>query len=317
MVLHTPSYWDKTSVLSILLVPVSWLYYAIVWCRYRWVKPYRATVPVICIGNVTAGGAGKTPVAIALAKLALAKGITPCFLSRGYGGTLAGPVKVDPEVHKADEVGDEPLLLAKIADTWICRNRKAGAMAAAASGVGLIIMDDGFQNPSLHKACSLLVIDGSKGVGNGHMLPAGPLREPLKAALKRANKVVIIGEDKHNLAARMTKPVIKARLVPEPTLVLHKKRYVAFAGIGNPAKFFTSLEEAGAEMLEKLAFPDHYPYTEKDMALLRAKAAALGAMLITTEKDAMRLPEAMLAEIEIFPVTIAWDDEEQVISLLW
>lgn len=314
MLLHTPTHWQHKSPIAWLLWPLSLLYYAIISCKRWGVSPYTASIPIICVGNVTAGGTGKTPVALALAELLKQAGITPCFLSRGYGGTLAGPVKVDSSRHTAKEVGDEPLLLAKIADCWVARNRIQGTKAAIAAGAKVIIMDDGFQNPSLEKTLSFIVIDGERGAGNGLMLPAGPLREPLHNALKRADAVLLIGKDRHNLTKTLPvqPPVFHATITPKEPSNLKGTKYIAFAGIGNPAKFFTTVENSGGTVLEKLVFPDHYPYTLKDAALLAAKAEALGAELITTEKDAVRFP----GRVKTLDISLHFEEHEDIKQLL-
>lgn len=314
MFFRTPTHWQHKSPIAWLLWPLSLLYYALTQCR-RWrVSPYAAPIPIICVGNITAGGTGKTPVALALAKLLQQAGITPCFLSRGYGGTVADPLKVDSAHHTAREVGDEPLLLAKTADCWIARNRIQGAKAAIAAGAQVIIMDDGFQNPSLIKTLSFIVIDGERGTGNGLMLPAGPLREPLQAALKRTDAVLLIGEDRHNVTEKLPAqlPLFHATIMPKEPSHCKDTKYIAFAGIGNPSKFFTTVENSGGIMLEKLAFPDHYPYTLKDAALLAARAEALGAELITTEKDAVRFP----GRVKTLDISLHFEEHEDIKQLL-
>lgn len=316
MFLHPPRFWYNKSPLALLLLPFSIIYYVATQLKTKRITPYKASVPVICVGNVTVGGTGKTPIAVALAQMAIANSITPCFLSRGYGGSLTGPVKVSPIIHTAKDVGDEPLLLATTADTWVCRDRTKGADAAIKAGAKLIIMDDGFQNPALFKDISLLVIDGSKGFGNGYMLPAGPLREPLSSAFQRANMVIVMGDDEQNLADLITKPIINAKTLPQNNAKYHGKRYLAFAGIGNPSKFFTTLKATGAIIVSTHAFPDHYPYTAKDIAWLQKQAMALEAQLITTEKDAVRLPPKERGEIETLEIKIEWKDEEQIRLLL-
>jgi tetraacyldisaccharide 4'-kinase len=256
-----------------LLVPVGALYGAATILRRWGHQPYRAPVPVVVAGGITLGGAGKTPLALALAELLAAR--HPHFLSRGYGGSEAGPLRVNLSHHGAMDVGDEPLLLAASAPTWVARDRAAGAKAAAAAGAGLIILDDGFQNPFLAKDLAFLTIDGESGLGNGHVFPAGPLREPLATALRRAQAVVLIGEDRTGIGGLIAGrcPVMPARLeAADPATVASKPVY-AFAGIGRPEKFFASLESAGAVIAGRREFPDHHPFG--DLAAVEAVLARL------------------------------------------
>ncbi len=299
-----------------LLSPVGALYGAATILR-RWShQPYRAPVPVVVAGGISLGGAGKTPLALALAELLAAR--NPHFLSRGYGGSEAGPLRVDPSRHSAKDVGDEPLLLAGSAPTWVARDRAAGAKAAAAAGAGLIILDDGFQNPFLAKDLAFLAIDGESGLGNGHVFPAGPLREPIATALRRAQAVVLIGEDRAGLAGVIAGrcPIMPARLVAaDPGAVAGKPVY-AFAGIGRPEKFFASLDDAGAVIAGRREFPDHHPFSESEMAEVLAAAAALGAMPITTAKDRLRLPAAVRDRVQVFEVKLVFDDPAAADAML-
>ena len=268
-------------------------------------------VPVVCIGSVVAGGAGKTPVAIALGEALAQRGRHPHFLSRGYGGTLAGPVRVDRAKHPAYQVGDEPLLLAAVAPTWVARDRAAGARAAANEGAGVILMDDGFQNGALRKDISLLVVDGGYGFGNGRVMPAGPLREPVEEALARADAVIVIGEDTSGAGARIgtAAPVLTARFVPRPDAErVAGRRVLAFAGIGRPAKFFETLAGMGCEIVDAVPFPDHHRYTEDEVMGLVEAAAAADAVPVTTEKDAVRLPPSAEGMVEPVRVALEWGD---------
>ena len=228
----------------------------------------RAAVPVVCIGNLTVGGAGKTPLALALARLLAAAGDAPILLSRGYRGRLAGPLRVDPARHRAADVGDEPLLLARVAPTFVARDRVAGAQAAVAAGASVIVMDDGFQNPSLHKDFSVLVVDGRRGIGNGRVVPAGPLRAPLIAQLARADALVVVGPSHAAagvaaVARERGVPVFDASLAPDAAAVaaLAGARVLAFAGIGDPQKLFATLAGAGIAVAATSSFPDHHRYT--------------------------------------------------------
>ncbi|MBO6782096.1 MAG: tetraacyldisaccharide 4'-kinase [Alphaproteobacteria bacterium] len=279
--------------------------------------PERAAVPVICIGNVVAGGAGKTPVAIAVAEMLAKREVA--FLSRGYGGRERGPVRVDPAAHDARAVGDEPLLLARHGPTWVSANRPAGARAATGEGAGLIVMDDGFQNPSLHKDVSILVFDGETGIGNGHVMPAGPLRETLDAGFARADAAVIVGEDRTRLSERIGSrvPVFAARLQPTPEAEgLSGRRVLAFAGIGRPEKFFRTLAEMGCDVVATHAYADHAPYDAERIMRLCEDAAAADAIPVTTEKDLVRLPAEARAMVRAVPVILAWEEPERVAEFL-
>jgi tetraacyldisaccharide 4'-kinase len=256
----------------------------------------RAGIPVICVGNLTLGGAGKTPTAMAVAELLQSAGGKPFVLSRGYGGNLNGPVRVDPAHHRATDVGDEPLLLTRHAPTIVSRDRVAGAEAARALGAGAIVMDDGFQNPGLHKDRSILVVDGGQGVGNGRVFPAGPLRAPLERQLQHANAVLVIGAGSEGDAIAQRAqgqglPVFRGKLVPDVAALeqLRGKSLLAFAGIGNPEKFFATLREAGLAVRASVPFPDHHRYRRAEAADLIARAEREGLVPVTTEKDLARL----------------------------
>jgi len=299
-----------------LLSPAGALYGAVTILR-RWShRPYRAPVRVVVAGGVTLGGAGKTPLALELAELLAAQ--RPHFLSRGYGGSEAGPLRVDPSCHGAKDVGDEPLLLAATAPTWVARDRAAGAKAAAAAGAGLIILDDGFQNPFLAKDLAFLAIDGESGLGNGHVFPAGPLREPIATALRRAQAVVLIGEDRAGTAGLVAGrcPILPARLVAADPAAVAGKPVYAFAGIGRPEKFFASLEGAGAVIAGRREFPDHHPFGESELAEVLATAAVAKATPITTAKDRLRLPAAARDQVRVFEVKLAFDDPAAVEAML-
>lgn len=273
--------------------------------------PEKAGVPVICIGNVVAGGAGKTPVAMSVAESLLRRGAKPHFLSRGYGGTTVSPTRVDPAHHSARDVGDEPLLLARLAPTWVARDRVAGAKTAASAGADVIILDDGFQNPALCKDISILVVDGGYGFGNGHVMPAGPLREDLNAALGRADAVAIIGTDSQRIGISVPgdKPVLAARFVPRiEDDDLSGTAVLAFAGIGRPQKFFDTLAGMGCNLVATRAFADHHPYTSDEVMQLLEEAAAAGAVAVTTEKDAVRLPAESRDIVRTLGVTLEWRD---------
>ncbi len=300
--MQPPEFWyphkrGQTPALARMLAPVAALYGFGAQARHRLTQSQHVSVPVICVGNLTVGGAGKTPVVIALAEVLSKMGRKPFILTRGFGGALPGPVRVDAETHSAAEVGDEPLLLARAAPVIVCRDRPVGARYAVAEGADIILMDDGFQNPTLHKDYSLVVVDGRRFVGNGRVFPAGPLRESVKSGLARADAMIIMGGD----PARPLPPEIdgfsglslRANLVPQIDQSLIKdKKVLAFAGIGAPARFFQTVRSLGARIVGEVSYPDHYPYTTKDIRILKKRAFELEADLVTTEKDAVRLPPA-------------------------
>ena len=295
MRLEPPSWWHGSSpadrLKAALLSPAGWLYGAAGQARFALAKPYRSRLPVICVGNFTVGGAGKTPLALALADITRGLGHRPAFLTRGYGGSLAGPHRVDPERDSAAEVGDEALLLARSAPTVLSRIRPDGARAIEALGTSLIIMDDGFQNPTLEKDLAIIAVDAGAGFGNGRVFPAGPLRAPLGAQRERAALAVLIGEDGGGAEAGLGGlPLVKALLRPvEGTEWLRGASVVAFSGIGRPGKFFATLRECGAQLAAAEAFPDHHAFTDAEALALTAKATAQGAILVTTEKDWVRI----------------------------
>ena len=297
MLLEAPFWWyRRKGVLASALAPLGRLYGRVAETRFAQGEPYRSPLPVICIGNFTAGGGGKTPTAIAVAKLLAELGAKPAFLTRGYGGTSKGPIQVKDD-HSADEVGDEPLLLAAAAPTFVSVDRAAGAQAIEATEASAIVMDDGFQNPSLAKDLSLIVVDGVAGIGNGLVMPAGPLRAPLEAQLSRADALVVIGDggnaaDLIEAFTRQGKTVLKARMVPrQDKRWLSVLPVIGFAGIARPEKFFATLRNNGARLIDTRAYPDHYRYSERQAKSLLKEAKDYNAMLVTTEKDFVRLPD--------------------------
>tara|TARA_B100001564_G_C20630125_1_gene666698 strand:+ start:556 stop:1428 length:873 start_codon:yes stop_codon:yes gene_type:complete len=281
-------------------------------------SPYKATVPVICVGNITVGGAGKTPTCLYLAQYYLDRGMKPAFVTRGYLGNIQGPVNVDVGKHTAKEVGDEALLLANLAPTYVAKNRAEAVCMAQNNHPDVIIMDDGLQNPTVHKDCNILVIDGIYGLGNEHIIPAGPLRASLKATLQHIDSVIIIGKDNHNIIDQCTcTTVLSAHLKPveKPN---PEAAYIAFAGIGRPEKFFTTLKELSLNVIHEHAFGDHHPYTEKEMDQLISEANTHHAKLITTQKDLVRIKPQYHKHIVSLAVTLAMDEDQQksLISVL-
>ena len=320
--MRDPSFWwQPTGTSATLLAPLAAIYGAIAGARLR--SAGRSVgVPVICIGNLTAGGAGKTPTALTVARLLIAAGLRPFFLSRGYGGELAGPVLIDTMAHRAVDVGDEPLLLARVAPTIVARDRVTGAEAARAAGADVIVMDDGFQNPSLMKDLAILVIDGKRGIGNGMVQPAGPLRAPLAAQLAHAQAILVIGEitaAEGVVAAAKSRglPIFHGRFEPDQKALamLQRQKVFAFAGIGDPEKFFATLKEARVDVEIKDAFPDHHQYRGAEILALMVRAEREGLTLVTTEKDLMRLSGErdagpLLDVLRVLPVTLAVEEAE-------
>lgn len=312
--MRTPEFWQRGGLAAALLAPLGRLTAGLT--ARRVARPgWRAPVPVICCGNATAGGAGKTTLALDLAVRLAPRRVA--FLTRGHGGRERGPHRVGAG-DTAARVGDEALLLAGVAPTWVAADRAAGARAAVAEGAQVLVMDDGLQNPTLAKDLSLLVVDGASGFGNGRLIPAGPLREPVAAAAARCRAAVLIGEDRAGARALLPPdlPVLRARLVQREVEPLVGCRAFAFAGIGLPDKFFAGLRAAGVDLAGTWAFPDHHPYTAAEIAEVHARAQALGAVPVTTPKDAARLAPEQHAGMQVVGVALAWEDEAALAALL-
>jgi tetraacyldisaccharide 4'-kinase len=315
--MREPAFWQPPlSWLSRLLTPLAAIYGEIAGSRMAR-SGVVVGIPVLCVGNYHVGGAGKTPTTLALVALLREIGETPVVLSRGYGGRLRGPIKVDVGRHSAAEVGDEPLMMARGVTVVIARDRVAGAVLARSTGASVIVMDDGFQNPAVAKDASIIVIDGDRGLGNGRVLPAGPMRAPLDLQVARTDALVIVGHGSaaDSVAAVVTAkgaPVFRAQLRPdaESLAALRGQRVLAFAGIGDPERFFRTLRHAGIDVVAEKAFPDHHAYTADDIAALIAGAQREALGLVTTEKDMVKLrtlPGA--ASIVPFAVTLAFEED--------
>jgi tetraacyldisaccharide 4'-kinase len=309
--MRAPDFWQRGGVLAALLSPLGALYGMSVAFKARNAKPFDPGLPVICVGNLTAGGSGKTPVAIAIAGMLLARGQRPYFLTRGYGGSERGPALAS-RGHSAAVMGDEALLLARTAPTIVARDRAAGARLAKEKGATVLVMDDGHQNFALRKSLSLVVVDAETGFGNGLQIPAGPLREPIAQGLARADAVICVGDGAPDLQG-YGGPVLRAHLEADSAAFAEKEVF-AFAGIGRPEKFAASLEADGAHLTGSCFFPDHHPYTEDEILQLRMVAG--NAQLVTTEKDFVRLTTAQREGIRVLKVAAGFDDKAAMDSLL-
>ncbi|MBT9368909.1 tetraacyldisaccharide 4'-kinase [Rhizobium sp. CSW-27] len=320
MVSQAPAFWWRRSDWRAFgLWPVSLLYGRIAGNRMAKAMRPCVPVPVFCVGNFTVGGAGKTPTAVAIARAARARGLTPGFLSRGYGGRLKATTLVDPARHGADAVGDEPLLLAREAMTVISRRRVDGAERLAAEGCDFIIMDDGFQSARLMLDFALVVIDARRGIGNGHLVPAGPLRAPLSEQMRQMSALLKVGEGEAadpvvRRAARAGKPVRLASLVARPDPAIAGARVLAFAGIADPSKFYRTVAAIGGEVAVERSFPDHHPFTDDEILGLLGQAERERLLPVTTAKDAVRLAgrggpaERLLSLVRIVEVEMVFDD---------
>ena len=311
-----PWFWQEDSVaakaITAMLAPIAFLYDQASKFRRRLARPLRAPTPVICIGNLTVGGVGKTPFAIMLAQMLQRDGHKVHFLSRGHGGAVTGPMRVDPEKHSAMDVGDEPLLLAKTAPTWVSRDKRAGAMAAS-KNTDVIIMDDGFQNPTVEKDFSILLLGAGHSHGDQKVFPAGPLRERFEDAKKRADKIIAVNSNNQRTPSDSA---FHHAAWLEPTACDIPGPVFAFCGIGNPLRFFRTLSAMELNVIGKASFPDHYLYSHKDVKALTAQAKKQNARLITTEKDWVRINTEQREDIEFLPVRMRVSDEEKLLAAI-
>lgn len=322
--MKAPLFWNRPAGMAALsLAPLARLYATAAQRRLNHGPWEKLDVPVICVGNINAGGTGKTPTVIALLEIYRDMGVNAHVVSRGYGGTETGPLRVDERKHTAPQVGDEPLLIAAFGPAWVAKDRAAGAKAAIAAGAEVILLDDGFQNPALHKTLSIVVIDADVGFGNNRVMPAGPLREPLAAGLARADIVLSIGSDTAQARLAEQYPELAehtrwhAQIKPlETGMDWSGTRFIAFAGIGRPGKFFATLKSLGAEVISTHAFPDHAPFTKAALQRLKAEAQAKSAQLVTTEKDMARLPAHFRQEVLALPVRLVFQDSAKVKTAL-
>jgi tetraacyldisaccharide 4'-kinase len=324
--MHEPAFWYRPSSLtSRLLMPLGAVYGAVA-ARRLARGGLDAGIPVLCVGNYHVGGAGKTPAVLALVELLRDAGEAPIVLSRGYGGKLRGPIKVDADRHTASDVGDEPLMMAGAVPVVVARDRADGVALARSQGASVIVMDDGFQNPSIAKDASLIVIDGDRGLGNACVFPAGPLRAPLAPQLARTDALIIVGNGSaaDAVAAAIAAQgglVLRAQLTPSEACVaaLRGKRVLAFAGIGDPGRFFRTLRSSGVEVVAEKAFADHHPFSDREIEALAAAAKRDGLTLVTTEKDLARLRRAgepAAQDIVPFAVTLRLDEEAKLLRFV-
>lgn len=312
--MKTPDYWQSNSTISKVLAPAGYLYGLATKLRLKLKTPKKTSVPVICVGNITAGGTGKTPVSISVAKMLATDMYHPIFVTRGYGGKLQN-VLVNNKKHSAQDVGDEPLILSEQAPVVVNADRYAGAELAVKEGADVVIMDDGFQNPGLAKDLSFLVFDGDYGIGNGKIIPAGPLRETYEDGIKRADAIIILGKDKHHLAERTKLPVFFGHTETAQTAV-NNDNILAFAGIGHPQKFYHTLSRQGFNVVKTIDFPDHHDYTKDEIEKILQTAKQLNAEVYTTSKDFVKIPAHYHKSINVLEIAVVWDHPEKLLQFI-
>lgn len=317
--MRTPKFWKDENIVSFCLYPLSLVYRLARTIHVLFSREYKTGLNIICVGNIIAGGSGKTPVSLKIGEVLKSKNINFAYLSKGYKGAFKDFTKVDIYKHTAIEVGDEPLLLAETADTFICKNRKAALdMLSKNYDYDLIVMDDGFQNPTIFKNKNIVVIDGEYGIGNGELLPAGPMRESLKSAIKRATFFIIIGQDKQHIEDKLLDhniDVVRARIVEKNQPDINKK-YIAFCGLGRPEKFFNSLKNSNYEVIKTISFADHHRYKNEEISKLLSEAEKLGAQLITTKKDLVKISDEYKDKIECLNIEIEFYNNDEFKELL-
>lgn len=312
--MKTPSFWVERNFISNLLAPLGMIYGFATKMRIKKSSSLQVSKPVICVGNLTAGGTGKTPVAISLSKILKSNFYNPFFISRGYGGKLKDII-VDNQKHSAKEVGDEPLLLSRNAPVVINSDRYKAAKKAINNGADVIVMDDGFQNPKLFKDLSFLVFDGGFGLGNRRCIPAGPLRERWYRGLRRSDAAIIIGEDKTGLERKLDRPIFHGKIVPVKPQTKNKN-VICFAGIGRPEKFYDSMKELGFNVLETIDFPDHHQYKPRELKKIIEKAQKTGADVFTTSKDYVKIPTPLQSNFNVLEIEIQWLEEKMLTDFI-
>jgi tetraacyldisaccharide 4'-kinase len=310
----SPDFWKNRGLKSTILIPISKIYQRISNIRRKLTKPYKASIPVICVGNATLGGAGKTPFVILLVEVLKHYGKNPCIISRGYKGELKQNILVNSQ-HSAKEVGDEPLLLAKYAPCIIGKNRRKSAQMASDMGADVIIMDDGLQNPSLAKNLCFLMIDGGYGFGNNRVFPAGSLREPLPNALAKVQASVLVGKDECAILHQLPKqlPLIRAQMI----ITADTQKVVAFCGIARPQKFYDSLQQANFNIAQTFDFADHHHFTETELQKIKQAALSQNCIIVTTEKDYVRLSPEWQQQITTIPAKMLINNNEILLELLY